>query len=121
MAPMRASAGEGSSQAAERKAASGEAGAESSVAQPGGGGEGEVSAEGPPAILRTSGCFLMLRANSARGKVRGALPRNPTNGTHPETQGPLSLQPQLPERSSPSRVRSAAPKAGAPLTACGPF
>jgi hypothetical protein len=50
-------------------------------------------------------CF-MPRAKDARGKVRGALPRTPARGTPPETPGPLSLLPYVPERSSPSRVRS---------------
>ena len=56
-------------------------------------------------MRRRKNC-LMPRAKSARGKVRGALPRTPARGTPPETPGPLSLLPQLPERSSPSRVRS---------------
>ena len=64
--------------------------------------------------------FLMPRANSARGKVRGALPRTPARGTPPETPGPLSLLPYLPERSSPSRVRFAAHKPRA-LDRSGPF
>jgi hypothetical protein len=60
------------------------------------------------------------RANDARGKVRGALPRTPARGTPPETPGPLSLLPYVPERSSPSRVRFAAhtPRA---LDGSGPF
>ena len=78
------------------------------------------------------GEFFMPRAETARGKVRGALPRTPARGTPPETPGPLSLLPQLPERSSPSRVRcgksfqtqkrfsSAAPNPRA-LDGCGPF
>ena len=49
---------------------------------------------------------LMPRAKNARGKVRGALPRIPAMGTPPETPGPLSLLPYVPERSSSSRVRS---------------
>jgi hypothetical protein len=61
---------------------------------------------------------LMLRANCARGKVPGALPRTPARGTPPETPGPLSLPLDLPERSSPSRVRLAAQKPRA-LTAPG--
>jgi hypothetical protein len=32
---------------------------------------------------------LTPRANSARGKVRGALPRTPARGTPPETPAPL--------------------------------
>lgn len=72
------------------------------------------------------------RAKNARDKVRGALPRTPARGIPPETPGPLSLQLYLPERSSPSRVRSgksfqkpkrfssAAQKPRA-LDRCGPF
>ena len=55
--------------------------------------------------MRRTEC-LMPRAENARGKVRGALPRTPARGTPPETPGPLSLQPHVPERSSPSRIRS---------------
>ena len=92
--------------------------------------------------MRDGNC-LMPRAKSARGKVRGALPRTPARGFHPlrplarglappETPRPLSLRLQVPERSSPSRVRSrksfqkrkrfssAAPKPRA-LDRCGPF
>ena len=50
--------------------------------------------------------FLMPRAKTARGKVRGALPRIPTRGTPPETPGRFPFTLYLPERSSPSRVRS---------------
>src|SRR5262249_490447 len=49
---------------------------------------------------------FIYAAQKARGKVRGALPRIPARGTPPETPGPLSLLPHVPERSSPSRVRS---------------
>jgi hypothetical protein len=63
---------------------------------------------------------LMPRAENARGKVRGALPRIPARGTPPEPPGPLSLPFHVPERSSPSRVRSAAHKPRA-LDRCGPF
>jgi hypothetical protein len=62
----------------------------------------------------------MPRAKSARGKVLGALPRIPARGTPPETPGPLSLLPHVPERSSPSRVRFAAHKPRA-LDRSGPF
>jgi len=62
----------------------------------------------------------MPRAKSARGKVLGALPRTPARGTPPETPGPLSLLCYVPERSSPSRVRSAAHKPRA-LDGSGPF
>jgi len=60
------------------------------------------------------------RAENARGKVLGALPRIPARGTPPETPGPLSLLPHVPERSSPSRVRFAAHKPRA-LDGSGPF
>ena len=64
--------------------------------------------------------FSIPRAKTARGKVRGALPRIPARGTPPETPGPLSLLPHVPERSSPSRVRFAAHKPRA-LDGSGPF
>lgn len=38
-------------------------------------------------------------------RYAGRCPAHPARGTPPETPGPLSLLPQLPERSSPSRVR----------------
>lgn len=63
---------------------------------------------------------LMPRAENARGKVLGALPRIPARGTPPETPGPLSLLLHVPERSSPSRVRFAAHKPRA-LDRSGPF
>ena len=63
---------------------------------------------------------ILYAAPKARGKVRGALPRIPARGTPPETPGPLSLLPQVPERSSPSRVRFAAHKPRA-LDRSGPF
>ena len=69
--------------------------------------------------MRRPDC-LMPRAENARGKVHGALPRTPARGTPPETPGPLSLPPYVPERSSPSRVRCAAHKLRA-LDRCGPF
>ena len=62
----------------------------------------------------------MPRAKNARGKVHGALPRTPARGTPPETPGPLSLLPYVPERSSPSRVRFAAQNRRA-LDGSGPF
>jgi hypothetical protein len=62
----------------------------------------------------------MPRAENARGKVSGALPRIPARGIPPETPGPLSLAPHVPERSSPSRVRFAAHKSRA-LDCSGPF
>jgi hypothetical protein len=64
--------------------------------------------------------LFMPRAKNARGKVLGALPRTPARGTPPETPGPLSLPPYVPERSSPSRVRFAAHKPRA-LDRSGPF
>jgi hypothetical protein len=69
-------------------------------------------------MRRTS--FFMPRAKDARGEVHGALPRIPARGAPPETPGPLSLPPYVPERSSPSRVRSAAHKSRA-LDRSGPF
>ena len=63
--------------------------------------------------------MLIPRGENARGKVRGALPRIPARGTPPETPGPLSLPPHVPERSSPSRVRCAAQKRA--LDRSGPF
>lgn len=51
------------------------------------------------------GILLDAARLAARGKVRGALPREPRQGDTPWTPGPLSLQPYVPERSSPSRVR----------------
>ena len=64
--------------------------------------------------------FFLPRAENARGKVHGALPRISARGAPPETPGPLSLLPHVPERSSPSRVRFAAhtPRA---LDRSGPF
>jgi hypothetical protein len=64
--------------------------------------------------------FLMPRANHARGRVRGALPRIPARGTPPETPAPFPLNAKIPERSSPSRVRYAAHKPRA-LDRSGPF
>jgi len=87
--------------------------------------------EGGGLLQRRADC-LMPRANNARGKVLGALPRTPARGKPPETPGPLSLHLHVPERSSPSRVRSgkssqkrkrfssAAHKPRA-LDGCGPF
>jgi len=79
---------------------------------------------------RTHG--FMPRAKDARGKVRGALPRIPARGTPPETPGPLSLPPYVPER--PAAVKGSSGKsfqirkrfsraAHTPraLDRCGPF
>jgi len=38
-------------------------------------------------------------------KVPGALPRTPARGIPPESPGPLSLLPHVPERSSPSTAK----------------
>jgi hypothetical protein len=66
-----------------------------------------------------TGC-LMPRAENARGKVSGELPRIPASGTPPETPGPLSLPSHVPQRSSPSTVRCASHKPRA-LDGSGPF
>ena len=62
--------------------------------------------------------FFMPRAKSARGKVRGALPRTPPGG-HPP--GPPARFPFCPMfRNGPRRQGFASPrKIGAPLTAPG--
>jgi hypothetical protein len=65
------------------------------------------------------GCW-MSRAENARGKVRGALPRIRARGTPPETPGRLCLPLHVPERSSPSRVPFAAHQPRA-LDGSGPF
>jgi hypothetical protein len=46
-----------------------------------------MSAVGIAEIIRASGSGWMARANHARGKVRGALPRTPARGAPPETLG----------------------------------
>ena len=62
--------------------------------------------------------FLMPRANSARGKVRGALPRTPARGTPPETPGPFPFGSKF--RNGPRRQGFAPPRKNrAPLTAPG--
>ena len=81
MARMREAAGQGGTEAAETQSKGGQAGGESSLAQPGRGGQDQVSAVGIPEISRASGSCWMPRANHARGKVRGALPRTPARGT----------------------------------------
>src|ERR1019366_3488687 len=48
--------------------------------------------------------FLMPRANSARGKVLGGLPRSPARGAPPETPPPLPLPPLFHNRPPPPRV-----------------
>jgi hypothetical protein len=70
-------------------------------------------------MLRRTSC-LIPSAQDARGNVLGALPRTPPGGDPPETPGPLSLLPHVPERSSPSRVRFAAQNRRA-LDGSGPF
>jgi hypothetical protein len=70
--------------------------------------------------VKAAGRRWMPRAQNARGKVHGALPRTPARGTPPETPDPLSLLFHVPERSSPSRVRFAAHKPRA-LDRSGPF
>src|SRR5437868_5655458 len=62
----------------------------------------------------------LYAAPKTRGKVRGALPRSPARGESPLNPRPLSLLFDVPERSSPSRVRCAAQKARA-LDCSGPF
>jgi hypothetical protein len=55
------------------------------LAKQGRGGEAEVSTVGIPEILKAADSCWMPRANHARGKERGALPRTPARGTPPET------------------------------------
>ena len=62
--------------------------------------------------------FFMPRQKRAV-RYAGRCPA-PRQGDTPWTPGPLSLLPHVPERSSPSRVRSAAHKPRA-LDRCGPF
>ena len=62
--------------------------------------------------------FLMPRANGARGKVRGALPRTPARGIPPETPGPFPFRSRF--RNGPRRQGFASPRPiRAPLTAPG--
>jgi hypothetical protein len=62
--------------------------------------------------------FLMPRANGARGKVRGALPRTPARGTPPETPAAFSFPPIF--QNGPRRQGFAPPRPNrAPLTAPG--
>jgi hypothetical protein len=63
---------------------------------------------------------LMPRANNARGKVFGALPRIPARGTPPGAPARFPFGIHVPERSSPSRVRFAAQNRRA-LDPSGPF
>ena len=60
----------------------------------------------------------MPRANNARGKVRGALPRIPVRGTPPET--PARFPSDLIFQNGPRRQGFASPRQNrAPLTAPG--
>jgi len=63
--------------------------------------------------------FFMPRTKRAV-RYAGRCPAPRQGGYPPETPRPLSLPPQVPERSSPSRVRFAAHKPRA-LDCCGPF
>ena len=82
--------------------------------------------------MRGRGLSFMPRAKTARGKVRGALPRIAARGTPPETPGPLPLLLYVPERpaavkgssgkSSQMRKRfSGAAHTPRALDRCGPF
>jgi hypothetical protein len=62
--------------------------------------------------------FMPRKSRAARYAGRCPAPRQ--GGYPPETPGPLSLLPHVPERSSPSRVRFAAHKPRA-LDGSGPF
>ncbi len=67
--------------------------------------------------MRRRGCCIP-RAKSARGKVRGALPRIPARGTPPETPARFPFCPMF--QNGPRRQGFASPrKIGAPLTAPG--
>ena len=59
----------------------------------------------------------MPRAEAARGKVRGALPRTPARGTPPET--PAAFPSSAILHNGPRRQGFAAPRFRAPLTAPG--
>jgi len=62
--------------------------------------------------------FCIPRAESARGKVRGALPRTPARGTPPET--PAAFPFRFMFQNGPRRQGCAAPRINrAPLTAPG--
>ncbi len=69
------------------------------------------------AFCRTRVDCWMPRANSARGKVRGALPRIPARGTPPETPAPFPSNHIF--QNGPRRQGFAAPRMRAPLTAPG--
>lgn len=62
--------------------------------------------------------LLMPRANNARGKVLGALPRTPARGTPPETPARFPFCSMF--QNGPRRQGFASPRNnGAPLTAPG--
>jgi hypothetical protein len=62
---------------------------------------------------------LMPRANNARGKVFGALPRTPARGIPPRTPARFPFCPMF--QNGPRRQGFASPrKTGAPLTPPGP-
>jgi len=72
--------------------------------------------------------FLIPRAKSARGKVRGALPRTPVRGCHPLKPRARGCPPETPApfpfcrifQNGPRRQGCAPPRQyGAPLTAAG--
>jgi|SRR5215472_9294021 len=68
--------------------------------------------------MERTGFFIPRPKRAVRYAGRCPAPRQ--GGYPPETPGPLSLPPQVPERSSPSRVRYAAHKPRA-LDGSGPF
>ena len=128
MARVRRAAEEAGTPAAKKDSEGGQAGAESSLAQPGRCGQDEVSAVGIPAMMRATGSCWMPRANNARGKVRGALPRSPARGFHPLRPLARGTPPETPApfpsgstfRNGPRRQGFAPPrKTRAPLTAPG--
>jgi hypothetical protein len=62
---------------------------------------------------------LMPRANTARGKVRGALPRIPARGTPPETPAAFPCPPIF--QNGPRRQGFASPRLRRALDGSGPF
>jgi hypothetical protein len=68
--------------------------------------------------MRPRADYLMPRAKTARGKVRGALPRIPARGTPPETPAAFPFRSMF--QNGPRRQGFASPrKKRAPLTAPG--
>ena len=68
-------------------------------------------------MRRRNDC-LVPRANDARGKVRGALPRIPARGTPPETPARFPFRPMF--QNGPRCQGFAPPRTNrAPLTAAG--